>query len=336
LKNRRSIDVKASKEVILSAGSIASPQLLMLSGIGPEKHLREMGISSIVDLPVGKNLQDHVAWSGLHLAFKNRSATPPSSTYILDAVYEYLMHNRGPMATGSGHDLMGFVNVHDPSAKYPNIQFIHSHILQWHIDEAISFFNSFNMDTEIVREMAGILTEADILHSFSILLKPKSVGEIRLRSKDPADPVRIYANYFSEQEDLDTMLKSVDFLKKMLNTETFKRHEMWLRHLDIPGCRHTKPDSEEYWRCNLRHMSSTIFHPVGTAKMGPQSDPTAVVDPQLKVHGVQGLRVIDASIMPTITGGNTNAPTIMIGEKGADFIKADWANFTITEGKDEL
>lgn len=333
LKDGNSIDIKASKEVILSAGSIASPQLLMLSGIGPEKHLREMGISRVANLPVGKNLQDHITWYGLYLAFKNQSATPPSPTYILDAAYEYLMHNRGLLASISGNDLMGFVNVHDPNAKYPNIQLIHGHIPQWHIAEATTFFNSFHMDTKIVQKIIGILTEADMLQTFSILLKPKSVGEIRLRSKNPADPVKIYANYFSEQEDLDTMSKSLDFLKKMLNTEAFKQHDMQLRHLDIPGCRHTKPDSEEYWKCNMRHMSSTIFHPVGTAKMGPQGDPSAVVDSQLKVHGVRGLRVIDASIMPTITGGNTNAPTIMIAEKGADFIKADWA---VMEGKDEL
>lgn len=333
LKDGKSIEVKASKEIILSAGSVASPQLLMLSGIGPEKHLREMGIPSVINLPVGKNLQDHVTWYGLHLTFKNRSAIPPSPTYALDITYEYLMHNRGPLASVGGFDLVGFVNVHDPSAKYPNVQFIHSHIPQWHIPTGISYVNSLHMDTEIGREIVGILTEADVLQPLSILLKPKSVGEIRLRSKNPADPVRIYANYFSKQEDLDTMLKSLDFLKKMVNTETFKRHGVRLRHLEIPDCRHTKPDSKEYWKCNLRHMSSTLFHPVGTIKMGPQGDPTAVVDPQLKIHGIRGLRVIDASIMPTITGGNTNAPTIMIAEKGADFIKTDWA---VTKDKDEL
>ncbi|KYN43077.1 Glucose dehydrogenase [acceptor] [Trachymyrmex septentrionalis] len=333
LKDGRSIDVRASKEIILSAGSIASPQLLMLSGIGPEKHLREMGIPTIVNLPVGKNLQDHIMWHGLTLTFKNQSATPPSPTFMLDTAYEYLIHNRGPLANIGGFDLMGFVNVHDPSAKYPDIQFMNSHIPQWHIPTATKMYNALNVDTEIIQKITEILTEADMLNFFSVLLKPKSVGEIRLRSRNPADPVRIYANYFSEQEDLDTMLKSVDFVKKMLNTETFKRHEFRLHHIDIPDCRLTKFDSDEYWKCNLRHMSSTVFHPVGTAKMSPQGDPTAVVDPRLKVHGVQRLRVIDASIMPTVTGGNTNAPTIMIAEKGADFIKEDWA---LTDGKDEL
>lgn len=337
LKDGRSIDVKASKEVILSAGSVASPQLLMLSGIGPAKHLREMGIPRVyADLPVGKNLQDHVMWWGLFLAFGNSSAkagSPPSATYVLDAAYEYLIHNRGLLASIGTVDLMGFVNVDDSRAKYPNVQFIHGHIPHGHVLTVIDVLDGFYVDAEITREIIRIVTEADLLQIVPILLKPKSLGEIRLRSKNPAAPVRIYANYYSEQEDLDTMLKSLNFLKKLLNTKTFKRHEVRLRHLDISDCRHTEPDSEEYWKCNLRHTSSSIFHPVGTTRMSPRGDPTAVVDPWLKVHGIQGLRVIDASIMPTITGGNTNAPTTMIAEKGADFIKADWV---VTEGKDEL
>ncbi|GAB1863169.1 Glucose dehydrogenase [acceptor] [Camponotus japonicus] len=332
LKDGRSIDVKASKEVILSAGSIGSPQLLMLSGIGPKQHLHEMGIPNVVDLPVGKNLQDHLRWSGIFLDFKNHSAIF-SPTYLLDEAYEYLIYNRGPFASSAAQDLQGFVNVHDWSSKYPNIQFHHIHFPQGQMDKAFLSLVRFYINEEISQDIVKLLTEKTVLAPVPVLLKPKSTGELRLRSKDPADPIRIFANYYSVQEDMDTMLKSLDIVKKMLNTETFKRHGVRLHHLDIADCRDTEPDSEEYWKCNLRHMSFTIYHPVGTTKMGPQSDPTAVVSPRLKVHGIQGLRVIDASIMPVITSGNTNAPTIMIGEKGADLIKEDWA---VIKGKDEL
>lgn len=332
LKDGRSIDVKASKEVILSAGSIGSPQLLMLSGIGPKQHLYEMGIPSVVDLPVGKNLQDHLRWTGMFWIFKNHSATP-SPTYLLDEAYEYLIYNRGPLASSAAHDLLGFVNVHDPSSKYPNIQFHHMHFPQGQMDKTFITLMQLHVNEELSQEIAKITTEETVLFPVPVLLKPKSIGELRLRSKDPADPVRIFANYYSAEEDVETMLKSLDVVKKMMNTESFKRHGVRLHYLNIAGCRDTEPDSEEYWKCNLRHMSFTIYHPVGTAKMGPQDDPTAVVSPQLKVHGIQGLRVIDASIMPTITSGNTNAPTIMIGEKGADLIKEDWA---IIKDKDEL
>lgn len=326
LKDGRTIDVKASKEVILSASSIGSSRILLLSGIGPEQHLRDIGIPSVVDLPVGQNLQDHITWIGLQLTFKNEStATPLPPTFALDGAYNYFMYHKGLFADSSGVDFLGFVNVHDPTSKYPDIQYHHVHVLQWHTFLAKIFLDGFYMDNEIIEEMIKMLEETDIITVWPTLLKPKSRGEVQLRSKDPAEPVKIYANYFSEQEDLETMLRSLDFLKKMINTEAMKRQNIKLQHLDLPGCRHTEFDTDEYWRCNLRYLSSTIFHPVGTAKMGPPGDPTAVVDSQLKVHGVQGLRVIDASIMPTITSGNTNAPTIMIGEKGADFIKKDWS-----------
>ncbi|XP_070170483.1 glucose dehydrogenase [FAD, quinone]-like isoform X2 [Polyergus mexicanus] len=331
LKDGRSIDVKASKEVILSAGSIGSPQLLMLSGIGPKQHLHEMGIPSVVDLAVGKNLQDHLRWTGMFWVFKNHSVTPPA--YLLNEAYEYLIYNRGPLATSAAHDLHGFVNVHDSSSKYPNIQFHHVHFQQGQEDKAFIMLTQFCANEEISREIARITREETVLFPVPVLLKPKSIGELRLRSKNPADPVRIFANYYSVEEDIETMLKSLDVVKKMMNTESFKRHRVKLHHLNIADCRDTEPDSEEYWKCNLRHMSFTTYHPVGTAKMGPQNDSTAVVSPRLKVHGIQGLRVIDASIMPTITSGNINAPTIMIGEKGADLIKEDWA---IIKDKDEL
>ncbi|XP_020290754.1 glucose dehydrogenase [FAD, quinone]-like [Pseudomyrmex gracilis] len=331
LQDGRSIDVKASKEVILSAGSIASPQILMLSGIGPKQHLHEFEIPSVVDLPVGKNLQDHAAWFGIHLAYKNHSATPPLFTDILDAAYEYLIHNKGPLPNSATFDLMGFVNVHNSSSKYPNIQFIHSHVQQWHIHKGQTSLQAFNINNDIINKITKTMMETDLLIILPILLKPKSRGELHLRSTNPADSVKIYANYYSKQEDLETMLKSIDFVKKILNTETMKRHEVKLLHLDIEDCRNIKLDSEEYWRCHMRHMSSTLFHPVGTCKMGPLGDPTAVVDPRLKVHGIKNLRVIDGSIMPTITSGNTNAPIIMLAEKGADLIKEDW-----TESKIEL
>ncbi|XP_014487821.1 PREDICTED: glucose dehydrogenase [FAD, quinone]-like [Dinoponera quadriceps] len=334
LKDGRSIDVKVSKEVILSAGSIASPQILMLSGIGPKQHLLEMTVPSVVDLPVGQNLQDHISWQGLYLIYKNETTTSTlSSTFMLDEAYRCLMHKQGSLATVPGIDFIGFVNVSDSNFKYPDIEFVHLHFSQ-HNSYMLKTSGSF-IDDEIMHEIIKMLDKmlVEIIHPVSILLKPKSSGELRLRSKDPAVPVEIYANYYSKEEDIETMMKSLDFIKKMLKTETFTRRGVWLHHLDIPGCRHTEPDSDEYWKCNLRHMSFPYLHAAGTNKMGLRDDPTAVVDARLKVHGVHGLRVTDASIMPTIISGHTNAPTIMIGEKGADLIKEDWAD---TRGKDEL
>lgn len=326
LKNGTSVNVKASKEVILSAGSIASPQLLMLSGIGPKEHLDEMGIPSVVDLPVGKNLQDHVIWFGTYLAFENQSVTPPAPTFMLDEIYQYLIYKRNSLSTSSGYDFLGFINVNNDNAKYPDIQFHHFYLKQWETYKVRPMMKVVDLNEEMVTYLETLTTKTDIILTLPTLLKPQSLGEIKLRSKNPADPVKIYANYFSVQEDLNTMMKSLKFLKKMANTEAWKQQGISFHIMDIPDCQlqHMESNSEEYLKCNIQHMTNTVFHPVGTAKMAPQHDPTAVVDARLRVHGMQGLRVIDASIMPTITSGNTNAPSIMIGEKGAEMIKQDW------------
>ncbi|XP_017798011.1 PREDICTED: glucose dehydrogenase [FAD, quinone]-like [Habropoda laboriosa] len=323
LKDGRSIDIKATKEVILSAGSIASPQLLMLSGIGPRQHLEEMGIPVLADLPVGKNLQDHVIWVGMHIGYVNESVTPPLSTYALDITYEYLVHNSGELAT-VGIDLLGFVNVNDPSSKYPDVQLDFGHFPRWNLLKVGTLLKAFDASDELIQAVYKEIMEVDLIIPCTVLLNPKSRGKVELRSSDPADPVKIYGNYFTEKEDLRTLLKSVDQIKSLLNTETMKKYGMRLQHFDIPGCRHTKPDSDEYWECNVRHIASSLFHAVGTARMGPNGDPMAVVDPRLRVHGVERLRVIDASIMPKIVSGNTNSPTMMIAEKGADMVKEDW------------
>ncbi|XP_029679514.1 uncharacterized protein LOC115245361 [Formica exsecta] len=150
-------------------------------------------------------------------AFKNHSATP-SPANLLDKAYKYLIYNRGPLASSAAHDLQGFGNVHDPSSKYPNIQFYHKHFQRGQMDKTFITLMQFYVNEEISQERARITTEETILTPVPVLLKPKSIGELRLRSKDPADPVRIFANYYSVQEDVETMLKSLDVVKKMMNT----------------------------------------------------------------------------------------------------------------------
>lgn len=323
LDNDEPIEVKATKEVILSAGSIASPQILMLSGIGPKEHLNKMGIPTLVDLPVGMNLQDHVSWLSFYLRYTNESITPPfdEKNQLDDAVYEYLKQNTGPLRT-LPVEFTGFVDVNDPHSKYPNVQFIFMPVQ--FLSQLRDYLRAFNVDNDLIKKIENDVKEMKIIFSSATLLKPLSRGFLELRSTNPADPVKIYPNYFAEKEDFNTLLKSVNVIKNLLNTKALKKYNMKLFYPDIPGCRHTKPGTDEYWKCNLKHLSTTLFHPCGTAMMGPANDSRAVVDSRLKVHGVENLRVIDASIMPEVTSGNINAPTIMIGEKGADIIKEDW------------
>nr|XP_033329059.1 glucose dehydrogenase [FAD, quinone]-like [Megalopta genalis] len=319
----RTTDLTASKEVILSAGSIASPQLLMLSGIGPKKHLEDMGIQVVADLPVGKNLHDHIFSQGITIGFVNEATAPPTSSFPMDVAYNYLMHKRGPL-TGVGVDVIGFVNLNDLRQSYPDLQIHFGHYPRWEPVEIAGMYNMINADDEVVQEATKMIMESDIVVAATTLLQPKSRGVLELRSTDPADSMKIYANYLAEREDLEILLKSVDFIKALTQSPTFKKYNMTLRHFDLPGCRDKLPDSQEYWECNIRQITSTVWHPVGTAKMGTKGDPTAVVDSRLRVHGVQRLRVIDASIMPNIVSGNTNSPTMAIAEKGADMVKEDW------------
>ncbi|KAL2716017.1 hypothetical protein V1478_013693 [Vespula squamosa] len=283
LKNGEQIDVTASKEVILSAGTIATPQILMLSGIGPANHLREIGIPLVTDLPVGKNLQDHVIWLGLQLAYINHTYAQPSPTHIMDIVYNYLMRGTGELGTIGGVEHVAFLNLSDPQSKYPEIQILYTHVPRWQVDKLQMLLKAFDVLDELIENMSKVIMETDIVFMCPALLRPKSTGEIKLRSSDPADQVKIYANYFADQSDRKTLLKSLDFVKSLVKTKTFQKNGITLRHYDIPNCRNTEPDTMEYWDCNLSNTAGTFYHPVGTAKMGPSGDPTAVVDARLKM-----------------------------------------------------
>jgi choline dehydrogenase len=262
----------AGREVIVSAGVIDSPRLLMLSGIGDADQLRDLGISPRVNLPgVGRNLQDHprvviLRWS---------------STY------------QPVDATSNSAESGLFCNAtSDSPSPAPEIQF--------------HFGPESNPQTLPTGTRSAIGLAINVA-------RPQSRGSIQLRSADPTVPPSIHTNYYSEEADMTLTVQGVKLARALLHTQAFA--DIGMEEAQ-PGSTITRDSEIESW---IRATSDSVWHPVGTCKMG--TDPMAVVDPQLRVHGTQHLRVIDASIMPVITTGNTNAPAIMIGEKGADMIK---------------
>lgn len=325
------LSVRVKEEVILSAGAVNTPQILMLSGIGPDEDLKKLGIEAIEALNgVGGNLQDHLITPYI-LAFHKSSAAAASFAEIASEYFSYLTKRKGIFSNLGSTDLMAFMStVNDP--RYPDVQFLNFMFAKGSAATLHHLLNIFNYKQEIIDSIVSSNNEADVLMIFTVLLNPKSRGTIKLRSADPFDSPKIFANYLQEPEDVQTVSRAMKTLRKMPTTGTFKRHEGEVVRAKLSKCDGFAQESNEYWDCYIRSMSITLYHPVGTAKMGPSSDASAVVDDQLKVKGVVGLRVADASVMPNIVSANTNAAVIMIGERAADFIKQERGN----AGKDEL
>lgn len=327
-KNSHSMVAKTKKEIILSAGAISSPQLLMLSGIGRKTHLEKMGITPIIDLSVGQNLQDHVV-TMVPFQFHKSTAKPESLRDILDDIYNYAIHKTGPLTGVGSVDLGGFINTENHTG-YPDIETQYFHFKR----NSIFLENklrTFGYKENVIKTFLESNAEGELNIVFIDILRPESIGEIRLNSKNPFEAPKIMPNYFAKEADVKTLVRGIKFITSFLDTKAFKEHEGSLVRIPLEDCDRFEFKSDDYWKCYLSHMSATLYHPIGTAKMGPTSDKESVVDSELKVKGINGLRVIDASIMPKIVSANINAATIMIAEKGADFIKSTWKSIDRSE-----
>ncbi|XP_067676235.1 alcohol dehydrogenase [acceptor]-like [Haliotis asinina] len=313
IKDNRMHRTRASKEVILSAGAIGSPQLLMLSGIGPKKHLEEMKIPVQANLPVGENLHDHLLVPTMSTIQKPVSLTEKKRDSTL-TLLEYRVLKSGFRSSSGGLEAMAFLKT-TSEEPCPDVQ------VQFYcvpMDNGIAWM--INVDQKIVDHL-NLTSAQEGFMALPTLLRPKSVGTIRLRSTNPFEYPVIDPNYLSHPDDVKTLIRGVRVVQKLHQTKAFKEIGAKLNDWRFPTCTTMKYDTDAYWECYIRALAVTVYHPTSTCKMGKPSDPTTVVDPQLRVKGIAGLRVADASIMPAVVSGNTNAPTIMIGEKAADIIK---------------
>lgn len=292
----QSQDILARKEVILSAGVIGSPQLLLLSGVGPSVELTKQGISLVQELPgVGENLQDHP-----YVFISYLEKTKYASSFLLSALFRNIKnimlfyYNHTGELTSNIIQAGGFIKS-SPSETIANLQLNFVPILNVHHAQDLTLMFKY--------------------YGYSVapyILNPKSRGRITLQNTDVSSPPLINPNYLSDETDLDKLVLACKIVRNILQQPAFAAHS--LREFAPGEAVQTDQQLRDYIRNNLE----TAYHPVGTCKMGV--DKMAVVDPQLKVHGVNNLRVVDASIMPIIVRGNTNTPTTMIAEKAADMI----------------
>lgn len=290
-----STTVKATREVILCGGAVNSPQLLMLSGVGPAAHLQEMGIETLHDAPgVGQNLQDHFQVRFVYKCTEaitvNDIMRSPLRMAMMGA--QYALFHSGPLTTSAGQ--VGIFCRTDPSLEEPDVQF---HFIGFSSDRPAEGLHKFSGFTQNVCQ-----------------LRPESRGALLLKSPDPMQAPAIHPNYLASELDRRTLLAGLRIGRKIAAEPSMRR---FVDSEYLPGSAvESDDDLLEY----ARNFGGTIYHPIGTAKMG--QDPMAVVDEQLRVRGVEGLRVADASVMPLMVSGNTNAACIMIGEKCADMVRA--------------
>jgi choline dehydrogenase len=300
-----SVTVQASREVILSAGSIGSPQLLQLSGIGPAHLLRQNGVPLVHELPgVGANLQDHLQ---IRAVFKVDGVTTLNT--MANSLYgkarialQYALMRSGPMSMAPSQ--LGAFTRSSPELPYPNVEY---HVQPLSLDAFGEPLHDFNAFTASVCN-----------------LNPTSRGSVRIRSNRFEDAPLIAPNYLSTPEDRQVAADSLRLTRKIVGQPALAKYQPreWK-----PGVQY---QSDEELARLAGDIATTIFHPVGTTRMGRDDDPQAVLDSRLRVRGIAGLRVVDAGAMPTITSGNTNSPVLMMAEKAAEWIVSDAAGIGAT------
>lgn len=286
---------RSRREVIVSAGAFGSPQLLLLSGIGPSEHLHQVHVPVIHHLPgVGQNLQDHPDFVSTYKTSQRDVLGPsPTGVYgLLRDAWRFSQGGNGGLMHSNGAEAGGFLKT-DASLERPDIQ--------------LHF---------VVGILRDHLRKVSPYHGVSLhtcVLRPKSKGWLKLASNNPLDAPLIHPNFLAEDDDVQTLLKGVRLSQRIMESKAMSVYAQ----KEVYPAMHLNDDELV---TEIRNRTDTVYHPVSSCRMG--HDDMAVVDDQLRVHGMQGLRVVDASIMPTLIGGNTNAPTIMIAEKASEMIKA--------------
>ncbi|KAL0867676.1 hypothetical protein ABMA27_008416 [Loxostege sticticalis] len=328
--NRKVYTARVRKEVILSAGPIASPQLLMLSGIGPKDHLTSLGIPVVQDLPVGRTLYDHICFPAAIFTLNTTNVSFKESRALnLKTIIDWLRDGDNDLSSPGGVEGIGYIKtpVSDDPEPVPDIELISiggSIVVDGGPGGSKAVRKGMRITDAVFNEVLGAIDNSDTWSAFPMLLHPKSVGYLELKDANPFSHPRMYGNYLTDPRDVATFVASIRHLQAMAATEPFQKFGAQVHRGRYPKCRDTPFDSDAYWECAVRTFTATLHHQIATCRMGPAGDPRAVVDPELRVHGVNKLRVVDSSVIPRTVSAHTHAPAVMIGEKAADMIKKTW------------
>ncbi|XP_067006723.1 glucose dehydrogenase [FAD, quinone]-like [Anabrus simplex] len=316
--------VFAKKEVIVCAGAIKSPQLLMISGIGPRDHLRELNITLVRDLPVGRNLMDHATFLGLLFTVNQSKALQPAQILSDPENYlNYLQSKGGPLSLPWSVETASFQEVKGVScysSGWPNIATLFSSTLLPQM--------SLMLDDDVYNEFVKPIQDTSVFQALVWKLRPDSRGSITLVDKNIESSPKINPNFFDTYGDMKTIIAGIRKVIELSQTKTMQEIGTKIYDVPVPKCKQHTFGSDDYWKCAVSQLSISAFNPCGTCKMGPDYDLSAVVSPLLKVHGVNDLRVIDASVIPQIISGHLAMPVYMIAEKGADMIKERYVSST--------
>ncbi|CAH1986642.1 unnamed protein product [Acanthoscelides obtectus] len=326
-KSGKMYTVVAKKEVILSAGGLNSPKILMLSGVGPKSHLEEIGIPVIEPLPVGEIMYDHVVFPGAaflineHIGLEYLQYIQDPKTY-----WDFLVHHKGPITSNVVESVAYFnTNLTGIETTRPDIEllFLPSSLA---VDFGIFFKQLLNIGDQAFETHFKPLFGKPAFTSLILLLHPISKGYIKLNSSNPFEEAKYTLNYFTDPDNLDIkrIILAIRVMQKIASQPALQEFGAKIAEIPFLGCENTAFDSDEYWECAIRSIPSSMWHQQSACKMGPETDKEAVVDSRLRVHGIKNLRVVDTSIFPTTVAAHTVGPAYMVGEKAADIIKGYW------------
>lgn len=326
VRNGKKYIATASKETILSAGAFNSPQLLMLSGVGPKDHLQEVGIDVIQNLPVGEKIYDHLTFIGLLFTVNESIVNEQKSVENPVSFLDFFLNGKGPL-TSTGVEALTYIktNISDDPEDYPDVEliFIGGGL---HTDRGQIYGRQFRVKKRIYDALFKPLEDTPAFMILPMLVHPKSFGYMKLKSKNPFYYPKFYGKYFTDPDntDIKTFTASIREAQRIVASPAMAKYGAKIVDVKIPGCESHDFNSDEYWECALRHISVTLHHQVASCKMGPENDTEAVVDNELRVYGVRNLRVADASVIPLPVTAHTNVPSYMVGEKASDLIKRSW------------